>query len=130
MDFIRRTIIDHETVITKELLDSFQDGIIEAITKAEAALDIPPSIYDAATHNEFPSVGDPDVIYKASEEKRLYQWNPDELKYEALITSVPLGDISDGTTISGGGANISDDPSGEGVTNVVIDGGGAGGIGT
>ena len=34
MDFIRRTIIDHETVITKELLDSFQDGIIEAITKA------------------------------------------------------------------------------------------------
>ena len=45
MDFIRRTIIDHETVITKELLDSFQDGIIEAITKAEAALDIPPSVY-------------------------------------------------------------------------------------
>ena len=130
MDFTRRTIVDHETVITKELLDSFQDGIIEAITKAEAALDTPPSIYDAATHNEFPSVGDPDVIYKASEEKRLYQWNPDELKYEALITSVPLGDISDGTTISGGGANISDDPSGEGVTNVVIDGGGAGGIGT
>ena len=130
MDFTRRTIVDHETVITKELLDSFQDGIIEAITKAEAALDIPPSIYDAATHNEFPSVGDPDVIYKASEEKRLYQWNPDELKYEALITSVPFGDISDGTTISGGGANISDDPSGEGVTNVVIDGGGAGGIGT
>lgn len=130
MDFTRRTIVDHETVITKELLDSFQDGIIEAITKAEAALDIPPSVYDAATHDDFPSVGSPDVIYKASEEKRLYQWNPDELKYEALITSVPFGDISDGTTINGGGASGSDDPSGEGVTTVVIDGGGAGGIGT
>ena len=43
MDFVKTTIIDRETVITKELLDSFQDGIIEAITKAEAALDITPA---------------------------------------------------------------------------------------
>ena len=43
MDFVKTTIIDRETVITKELLDSFQDGIIEAITKAEAALDTAPA---------------------------------------------------------------------------------------
>ena len=104
MDFVKRTIIDHETVITKELLDSFQDGIIEAITKAEAALSVQPSVYNASTLNEFPSVGDPDVIYKAMSEKRLYQWNPDEQKYEILCEGSSSGDIGEDDVLYGGGA--------------------------
>lgn len=104
MDFIRRTIIDHETVITKELLDSFQDGIIEAITKAEAALAIQPSVYNASTLEEFPSVGSPDVIYKAESEKRLYQWNADEGKYEILCEGYSSGDIGEDDVLYGGGA--------------------------
>ena len=128
MDFIRRTIIDHETVITKELLDSFQDGIIEAITKAEAALDIPPSVYDAATHDDFPSVGSPDIIYKAVQEKKLYQWNTDELKYEPLATDNSSGNIEDGATINGGSASGLGGSSGDTDENVIINGGDASGV--
>lgn len=35
MDFKRQDIVEYETVITKALLDAFQDGIEEAIRKAE-----------------------------------------------------------------------------------------------
>lgn len=129
MDFVRRTIIDHETVITKELLDGFQDGIIEAITKAEAALAIQPAVYNASTHDEFPSVGNPDIIYKAQSERKLYQWNPDELKYEPLYSGGSFGDLDDGVTINGGGAGGLDDSTGEEVENVIINGGDASGIG-
>lgn len=121
MDFVRRTIIDYETVITKELLDSFQDGIIEAITKAEAALAAQPCVYNASTHDEFPSVGSPNVIYKAESERLLYQWNTVELKYEPLCHSVSDIDIFDATLINGGDASgVTDD--------TLIDGGSASGI--
>ena len=124
MDFIRRTIIDHETVITKDLLDSFQDGIIEAITKAEAALAVQPSVYNASTPAEFPSVGSPDVIYKAASEKRLYQWNPDELKYEILCKSTSFEDLveSEDDVLYGGGA------AGFSGEYQVLDGGSANGV--
>ena len=122
MDFIRRTIID-ETVITKDLLDSFQDGIIEAITKAENALAVQPSVYNASTPDEFPSVGNPDVIYKAASERRLYQWNPDERTYEILCrSSGSFGDIVEDDVLFGGGA------AGFSGEYQVIDGGSANGV--
>ena len=126
MDFIKRTIVDYETVITKELLDSFQDGIIEAITKAEAALAIQPAVFNASTHEGFPSVGSPNVIYKAESEKLLYQWNSTELKYEPLCEGGSSGDITDGTLINGGSASGVDSPTGE---TVIFYGGDASGIG-
>ena len=124
MDFIKRQIVDHQTVITKELLDSFQDGIIEAITKAEAALATQPAVYNASTHEEFPSVGNPAVIYKAESEKLLYQWNSTELKYEPLCRN-GFGNLNDGTIVNGGSAGGINNSSGE---TVIINGGDAGGI--
>lgn len=126
MDFIRRTIIDYETVITKELLDSFQDGIIEAITKAEAALAIQPAIYNASTHNDFPSVGNSTTIYKAESEKLLYQWNSDELKYEPLCQGDSCNCFDDGATLDGGSASGLNGSDGE---TVILNGGVASGIG-
>ena len=84
MDFVRTTIINGETIIDKALLDSFQDGIVEGITKAEEALAVPPVVCNAPSSNEFPYVGNPNVIYKAEAEKMLYQWNSEEMKYEPL----------------------------------------------
>ena len=37
MNFVRTDIITGETVISEELLEGFQDGIVEGIEKAEAA---------------------------------------------------------------------------------------------
>jgi len=42
------------------------------------------SVFNAETRYDFPSVGSPNVIYKAESERKIYQWNSDELKYEAL----------------------------------------------
>lgn len=39
----------------------------------------------AKTHYDFPTIGESDVIYKASEEKQLYQWNDDLADYELLV---------------------------------------------
>ena len=60
-------------------------------------------VVNAQTHYDFPSIGKPNVIYKAEDEKLVYQWNSTELKYEVLNTiesDVPL-DIE---LINGGGA--------------------------
>ena len=65
-----------------------------------------PSVVNAETHYDFPSVGSTDVIYKAQSEKLLYQWNPDDLKY------VVLGEVVEATIdiqlINGGNANGTD----------------------
>ena len=61
-------------------------------------------VVNAQTHYDFPSIGKPNVIYKAEDEKLVYQWNSTELQYEALNTiesDVPL-DIE---LINGGGAS-------------------------
>ena len=42
-------------------------------------------IYNAATHLDFPSVGKSDVIYKAYDEQKLYQWNDNYARYEPLV---------------------------------------------
>lgn len=42
-------------------------------------------IVNADTHYDFPALGDVDIIYKASQEKQLYQWNEKTFEYELLI---------------------------------------------
>lgn len=60
-------------------------------------------VVNAETHYDFPSVGAENVIYKASSEKMIYQWNTTEMKYEVLYTaSAEIGDIE---MIHGGNAN-------------------------
>ena len=53
------------------------------------------------TAAEFPTVGDPDLIYKAAEELSLYQYNADTQKYEKLSDGTGLDDIK---IINGGNA--------------------------
>lgn len=60
------------------------------------------SVYNANTHYDFPSVGSVDVIYKAQLEGRIYQWDPDGLKYTVLGSSTEITDID---CINGGNAN-------------------------
>lgn len=50
---------------------------------------------------DFPVVGDPEVIYKASEEQSLYQFNPTTKEYEKLSDGSELDDIK---IINGGNA--------------------------
>ena len=42
-------------------------------------------VVNANTHYDFPAVGDVNVLYKASQEKKLYQWNAERYEYELLI---------------------------------------------
>lgn len=58
------------------------------------------SVFNAQTHYDFPSVGDVNVIYKAESERRIYQWNPTELKYE-ILSEVPEYDLIHGGTADG-----------------------------
>ena len=58
-----------------------------------------PLVVNANTHYDFPSVGSVDVIYKAYEEKLIYQWNAAELRYEVIGTS---SDITNIKVINGG----------------------------
>ena len=62
------------------------------------------AVFNAETHYDFPSVGSVDVIYKAQTERMIYQWNPDELRYET-IGSIGGGDIGNIEIINGGSAS-------------------------
>lgn len=42
------------------------------------------SIITAKTYEELPEIGNSNFIYRVSSEKKLYQWNDTELKYETL----------------------------------------------
>lgn len=42
-------------------------------------------IVNANTHYDFPAIGDVNIIYKASQEKQLYQWNDKSFEYELLV---------------------------------------------
>lgn len=48
-------------------------------------------IYNADTKDDFPIEGDKSMLYKAIEEKKLYQWNPDTNSYEELTSGVSGG---------------------------------------
>ena len=60
-------------------------------------------VYNADTHYDFPSIGSVDMIYKAEDERKIYQWNSDLLKYEAL-SEIEIT-IQDLEIIHGGNAN-------------------------
>ena len=44
-------------------------------------------IVNASTYNDFPVIGEVNVLYKASQEKQLYQWNNDTQEYELLFNN-------------------------------------------
>ncbi len=62
-------------------------------------------VVNAATHYDFPSIGDVNIIYKAEEEKKIYQWNSKKLIYEVINDSRDFSDIK---IINGGNANGTD----------------------
>lgn len=84
-----------------ELLDKVED--LEATGNEYAK-----PVVNADTHYDFPSVGSTDVIYKAQSEKLLYQWNPDELKYDILGEASVGIDPVDIQIIHGGDASGTD----------------------
>ena len=50
---------------------------------------------------DFPAIGDPTIIYKATKDKYIYQYNPETATYEKLNESFGLNDIE---IIDGGNA--------------------------
>lgn len=62
------------------------------------------SVVNADTHYDFPSIGRDNVIYKAESEKKIYQWDSDNLKYEVISEIESTGDLADIDVIHGGGA--------------------------
>lgn len=63
------------------------------------------SVVNAQTLYDFPSIGRPNVIYKAAAEKCIYQWNDVSLKYELLGSTEISGDLSNIAIIYGGDAD-------------------------
>ena len=61
------------------------------------------NVFNAQTHYDFPSIGKPNVIYKAESEQQVYQWNSTKLTYEPL--NVSSGSVLDINLINGGNAN-------------------------
>ena len=57
------------------------------------------AVVNKPTHYDFPSVGDPNVIYKAEKERQIYQWDSETLHY------VILGAMADVSLIHGGSAS-------------------------
>ena len=57
------------------------------------------SVINRPTHYDFPSIGNPNIIYKAEIEKQLYQWDKENFKY------VVLGMSNDISLIYGGNAD-------------------------
>lgn len=62
------------------------------------------SVVNASTHYDFPSIGKVDVLYKAESEKKIYQWNPTDMKYEPMDSNDD-DEILDVKIIHGGRAN-------------------------
>ena len=65
-----------------------------------------PHIYNAYTSDEFPEVGNSNMIYKALSTAKLYQWNPNINSYESLSSGGTGGgvDLEDIKIINGGTA--------------------------
>lgn len=61
------------------------------------------SVYNAKTHYDFPSIGSVEVIYKAEDERKIYQWNASALRYDVLSeVEITMQDLE---VIHGGNAN-------------------------
>ena len=50
------------------------------------------SVFNTLTHNDFPKIGEINIIYKAQEEAALYQWNNITQGYELLSSGEQLID--------------------------------------
>ena len=65
----------------------------------DAWLDLPylgedgTGVVNAATHLDFPSVGNVNYIYRATQEKKLYQWNDETKSYEPIGGNTNSDDI-------------------------------------
>ena len=59
-------------------------------------------VMNFTTPSSFPTIGDPNVIYKASNELSLYQFNPETNSYEKLSDGKTIDNINH---INGGNAN-------------------------
>lgn len=82
----------------KELEPVNKDAIINNVIDGNEGC-----VFNAKTHYDFPNIGKVEVIYKAEEEKRLYQWNQTLLKYEVLgEVDITIENIN---IIHGGNAN-------------------------
>lgn len=51
-------------------------------------------LYNAETINDFPAEGALNVLYKASSERKLYQWNEKDKKYESLNDSINVDNLT------------------------------------
>ena len=58
------------------------------------------SVYNSKTSFGFPSIGEPNVIYKAEKESKLYQWDTEKLQYVELTPSEDILMISGGNSNS------------------------------
>lgn len=73
--------------------------VLEAADRVEHALASSP-VVSKPTRAEFPEFGSPDAIYKAENEKRLYQWNDAKSCYEPLGMGMPGGHHHCGSKIN------------------------------
>lgn len=59
-------------------------------------------VENAETIDDFPAVGNENLVYKASAEKKLYQWNSTTQSYEVLTSASESGEIPEATDIEAG----------------------------
>lgn len=93
-----------DTTLTEENIPADSKTVGNKLADLDAKiadLESTSNVFNANTHFDFPSVGSVNMIYKAYKEKKTYQWNAEELRYEALDVDI-LEDIS---VINGGAAN-------------------------
>ena len=62
-------------------------------------------VVDAPTVNGFPRPGNSTVLYKASDEKAIYQWNDSANDYECISSKIVSAENIDIDLIDGGNAN-------------------------
>ena len=76
--------------------------LAEKIDNIQITGSVEREVINKPTHFDFPSIGSVDFIYKAYNEKKTYQWNAEELRYEPLNEggSIPVINL-----INGGNAN-------------------------
>ena len=63
-------------------------------------------VYAVSNYSELPDIGDSKIIYKVEDERKIYQWNAMDSKYESL--SGGSFDPSEIKLINGGNANGTD----------------------
>ena len=86
-------------------------GRVKIGNGTDAWLDLPylgedgTGVVNAATHLDFPTVGNVNYIYKAIQEKKLYQWNDEKLAYEPISNPESSDVVVNFDIIHGGDAD-------------------------